>query len=121
MEYIAKLRLFIWRNKFLILFLILSIFLRFYELSIRSHFGWDEVNNAWAAQNIIVNHEFPLLGFQAKMNSGIYIGHYYYLISIVYFLTDLNPIASGIMVGITSIFTFFIIFYVSKKLLSINV
>lgn len=122
MEYIAKLRLFIWRNKFLILFLILSIFLRFYELGVKSHFGWDEVNNAWAAHNIIVNHEFPLLGFQAKMNSGIYIGpYYYYLIAVVYFLTDLNPIASGIMAGITSIFTFLILFYISKKLVSINV
>jgi len=113
-----------WANKILTLFLltfILLIFLRFYQLDIRSHFGWDEVNNAWAAKNIIVDKEFPLLGFQAKMNSGIYIGpYYYYLVAIVYFLTDLDPIASGIMAGITSIFTFLTLFYVAKKLLSIN-
>ena len=88
----------------------------------RSHFEWDQVNNAWAAKNIIVNHEFPLLGFQAKGNSGIYIGpYYYYLISIVYFFTGLDPIASGIIAGITSIFTFLTLFYISKKLFSVNV
>lgn len=112
-------------NKILILFfllLALSIFLRFYQLSERSHFGWDEVNNAWAANSIIVNHEFPLIGFQAKGNSGIYIGpYYYYLIAIIYYLTNLNPIASGIMAGLTSIFTFLTLFYISRKLFSANV
>lgn len=73
-------------------------------------------------KNIIVSHAFPLVGFQAKVNSGIYIGpYYYYLIAIVYFLTNLNPIASGITAGITSIFTFLTLFYISKKLFSVNV
>ena len=95
--------------------------LRFYDLDTRTPFGFDQVNNAWAAKNIIVNHEFPILGFQAKVNSGIYIGpYYYYLIAIVYFLTNLNPIASGVIAGITSIFTFFTLFYISKKLFFVN-
>lgn len=106
---------------FIFIFIIL-LFLRFYDIETRSQFGWDEVNNAWAAKNIIVNHEFPLLGFQAKMNSGIYIGpYYYYLIAIVYFFTGLDPIASGIIAGITSIFTFLTLFYISNKLFSVNV
>lgn len=112
-------------HKVLILFfllLILSIFLRFCQLDTRIHLGWDEINNAWAAKNIIVDHEFPLIGFQAKLNSGIYIGpYYYYLIAIVYYLTDLSPIASGIMAGITGIFTFLVLFFISKKLFSANV
>ena len=104
------------------LLFVLSIFLRFHQLDERSHFAWDEVNNAWAAKNIIVEHEYPLVGFQAKLNSGIYIGPlYYYLISVFYFLTDLDPIASGIFAGITSIFTFFTIFFITKKLFSLNV
>lgn len=106
----------------LIFIFIILLFLRFYDIETRSQFGWDEVNNAWAAKNIIVNHEFPLLGFQAKMNSGIYIGpYYYYLVAIVYFFTGLDPIASGIIAGITSIFTFLTLFYISKKLFSANV
>lgn len=124
-KYVANLASVFLKNKVLILFfllLTLSIFLRFYQLDTRIHFGWDQVNNAWAAKNIIVNHKFPLIGFQAKVNSGIYIGpYYYYLIAIVYFFTDLNPIASGIIAGITSIFTFLTLFYISRKLFLANV
>lgn len=111
-------------KKWLLLFVLflLSIFLRFYDIETKSPFGWDQLNNAWAAQKIIVNHDFPLLGFEGKGNSGIYIGPlYYYLISIAYFLTNLDPIASGIFAGITSIFTFFVLFYFTKKLFSFNI
>lgn len=110
------------KNKSLIVVLvifILELFLRFYQIDQRSPFGYDQVDNAWAAKNIIVNHSFPLVGFVAKGNTGIYIGPlYYYLISIVYFIFDLNPISSGVFAGITSIFTFWSIFYVVKKLFS---
>ncbi|OGH14291.1 MAG: hypothetical protein A2687_01545 [Candidatus Levybacteria bacterium RIFCSPHIGHO2_01_FULL_38_26] len=116
--------LFVYRYKNAIIFgvlFFLLLYLRFYELETRSPFGWDQVNNAWAAQRIIVNHDFPLLGFQAKLNSGIYIGPlYYYFISIFYTVTNLDPIASGIAAGVTSIFTFLTLFYVTKKLFSIN-
>src|SRR3989344_4727818 len=116
---------FIFKNKiFLLVFIVflVHLFLRFYQIDIRSPFGYDQVDNAWAAMNIIVNHKFPLLGFQAKGNSGIYIGPiYYYFISIFYFVTNLNPIASGIAAGVTSIFTFLTLFYIIKKLFSINV
>ncbi len=122
---ITSLTLRLWPNKVSVLFfliLVLLIFLRFYEIDTRNSFAFDQVNNAWAAKNIIVNHKFPLLGFQAKVNSGIYIGpYYYYLIAIVYFLTDLNPIASGIIAGITSIFTFLTLFYIAKRLFSVDV
>lgn len=104
----------------LILFFIFVVLLssRFYKLD-ESPFNWDQVNNAWAAQNIIVEHKFPLIGFQAKLNSGIYVGPiYYYLISVFYFITNLDPTASGIFAGITSIFTFLTIFYITKKLFS---
>lgn len=110
------------KNKLLIIVLvifILELFLRFYQIDQRSPFGYDQVDNAWAAKNIIVDHSFPLVGFVAKGNSGIYIGPlYYYLIAIVYLIFDLNPISSGIFAGITSIFTFWSIFYVVKKLFS---
>lgn len=126
-EYTYKRRIFNliykYRKSFLILFIfIVSFFLRFYGLDNKYPFEWDQVDNAWAAQNIIVEHKFPLVGFQAKLNSGIYIGPiYYYLISIFYFFTNLDPIASGIFAGATSIFTFFIVFFITKKLFSFNV
>lgn len=101
---------------------LLEVFLRFYQIDLKSPFGYDQVDNAWAAKNIIVNHWFPLVGMVAKGNSGIYIGpFYYYLISIFYFLTNLNPIASGIFAGITSIFTFWVLYYVAKKIFNTKV
>lgn len=104
------------------LIFLLEVFLRFYQIDQKSPFGYDQVDNAWAAKNIIVNHWFPLVGMVAKGNSGIYIGpFYYYLISIFYLLTNLNPIASGILAGFTSIFTFWVLYYVAKKIFNTQV
>lgn len=117
--------LFLYKYKnWILLFILfaLEVFLRFHKMETKNPFGWDQVDNAWAAQKIIVNHDFPLLGFQAKHNSGIYIGPlYYYLITIFYFFTNLDPIASAIFAGLTSIFTFFVLFFFTKKLFSFNV
>jgi len=98
---------------------IVHVFFRFYLLKERLNFNWDQVDNAWHAKDIIVSHKYPLLGMVAKGNSGIYIGPlYYYLIAVVYWAFNMSPIASGIMAGLTSIFTFFVIFYVAKKIFS---
>lgn len=113
------------KNRILLLVLVIflfELFLRFYQMELKNPFGYDQVDNAWAAQKIIVHHELPLVGMAAKGNSGIFLGpFYYYLISIFYWITNLNPIASGIFAGLTSIFTFWVIFYVAKKLFSIEV
>ena len=99
--------------------LIIHSFFRFYQLGSRNTFGWDQVDNAWAAKDIIVDHRLPLLGMQAKLNAGFYIGPlYYYLIAIFYFLTNLDPIASGLFVGATSIFTITILFLITRKIFS---
>ncbi len=104
---------------FLSIIFIAHLFFRFYQIEERNTFGWDQVDNAWAAKNIIVDHNYPLLGMTAKGNSGVQIGPaYYYLIAIFYFFTNLDPIASGIFAGVTSILTFLLLFYVAKKLFS---
>jgi 4-amino-4-deoxy-L-arabinose transferase-like glycosyltransferase len=106
----------------LMVIFIAHLFFRFYLLSERLSFGWDQVDNAWAAKSIIVDHKYPLLGMVAKGNSGFNIGPlYYYLIAIVYWVFRLNPIASGVTAGLTSIFTFFVIYFVTKKLFSQNI
>jgi len=113
---------FLKKNKVLVVVFIIFLFelvLRFYQLDQRNPFGYDQVDNAWAAKDILVNHNFPLVGMVAKGNSGIYIGPiYYYLISIFYYLTNLNPIASALFAGVTSIFTFWTLFYFVKKLIN---
>ena len=99
-----------------------EIFLRTYQINIKNPFGYDQVDNAWAAKNIVVNHWFPLVGMVAKADSGVYIGPlYYYFISIFYWLFNLNPIASQAVAVVSSIFTFFVLYYVIKKLFSTEI
>lgn len=101
---------------------LLSFFLRIYEIESRSPFGWDQVDNAWKAKNIIVNNEYPLLGMQAKGSSGIFIGpFYYYFVAIFYFITNLDPIASGIVAGVSSLFSMIVLFFILKKTFSTGV
>ncbi|HVT01002.1 MAG TPA: glycosyltransferase family 39 protein [Patescibacteria group bacterium] len=110
----------VWKDKVLVAVIILfviELFLRCYQIDIKNPFGYDQVDNAWAAKNIIVNHRYPLVGMVAKTNSGIYIGPaYYYLISVLYFVFNLNPVASAVMAILTSIFTFWSIYFVFKKI-----
>lgn len=122
---LSKLLKLVKKNKAITLVLVIfffEIFLRFYQIDQKNPFGYDQVDNAWAAQNIIVHHHFPLVGMVAKGNSGIFLGpFYYYLISIAYWVTNLNPIASGIFAGLTSIFTFWVLFYTVRKLFSLDI
>lgn len=113
------------RNLFLaalvVLFLV-HLFFRFYGLESYHQFGWDQVDNAWAAKNIIVEHKLPLVGMVAKQNSGFYIGPlYYYYISLFYLITNLDPFASYLIAGVSSIITFFVLYYFIKKLTSKSV
>lgn len=113
---------FILENKILFFIFLCELFLRIYQIDQKNPFGYDQVDNAWAAKNIIVDHNLPLVGMVAKGNSGMYIGpFYYYLVAFFYWIFDLNPIASGAIAVVTSIFTFWTIYFVIKKLFNIKV
>ncbi len=101
---------------FLIL-LILHIFLRGYNLFQKASLQWDQVDSAWAAKSIIVDKHFLINGPVAKGNSGIYMGPlYFYAISIFYFFTNLDPIASPLFQFSLSIINLAVLFFVTKKL-----
>jgi 4-amino-4-deoxy-L-arabinose transferase-like glycosyltransferase len=100
----------------MLLFLI-HIFFMFYNLEKWASFSWDQVDNAWAALRILVAHKYPLLGMVAKQNSGFYIGPlYYYLVAVFYFFTRLDPIASPILAGCTALFSYWVIYEVSRRI-----
>ncbi len=102
---------------FFFLLLALHIFFRFYKLFERASLGWDQVDSAWAAKSILVDKNYWLKGPVVKGNSGIYMGPlYYYLITPFYALTNLDPIASAIFAGITSIISFFVLYFVTQKI-----
>lgn len=110
---------FSYKYSFLVFFLlfIALVVTRFYDLGGKSVFGYDQVDNAWAAKNIIVDHVLPTIGMQAKGNTGFFIGpYYYYLLVPFYYLLNLNPIASGFVAGFTAIFTFFVTYFVTKNI-----
>lgn len=101
----------------LALILVTHIFLRFYLLKEKSNLTWDQVDSAWAAKSIIVDKHFLINGPVAKGNSGIYMGPiYFYLITIFYFFTNLDPIASPIFQGVLSILNLLVVYIVTKKL-----
>lgn len=107
---------------FIFLFLaILSLhtFTRFYEFTKRADFGWDQVDNAWATYNILVKKQYPLVGMEGKLNSGIFIGPlYYYFITSFYYFSNHDPIVSPLIAGITSLLGLVTLFYVTKKILN---
>ncbi len=99
-----------------VLFLVHAFFM-FYNLEKWASFGWDQVDNAWASMHILISHTYPLLGMVAKQNSGLYIGPlYYYLAAVFYFFTRLDPIASPILAGVTALFSFWVIYGVSRRI-----
>jgi len=104
----------------LILFLLLlsiQIFTRFSYTDTKSDFSWDQIDNAWAAKNIIYDHKLPLVGMQAKGNTGFYIGpYYYYLIVPFYLATDLDPYASIVIAGLTSILMFLLTYFLVRDM-----
>lgn len=105
-----------------ILLLGVQIFTRFSYPDTKSDFSWDQIDNAWAAKNIIYDHKLPLVGMQAKGNTGFYIGpYYYYLITPFYIATDLDPYASIIIAGFTSIVMFFLTYLLVKSMLGENI
>ncbi len=107
--------------KFIVLgLIIIGAFFRFYQLDSRMQFNWDQIRDAWVMKDIIDDNKFPLLGPVAKGTSGFYIGpSYYYLLSPFYIFTNLDPIASGIFVGVVSIVTLIILYEVVKRTFSI--
>lgn len=101
---------------------ICHLFFRFYNLEKWASFNWDQIDNAWAAAKILIAHKYPLVGMVAKQNSGMYIGPlYYYVVAVFYKLTDMNPIAAPIIAAVTSLFSFGVIYTVTKKLFSAQI
>lgn len=111
-----------WYRAVFLFLLSLHIFLRLYDLNGRMQFTWDQVKNAWVMKDMIVDHRFPLVGMVAKLNTGFYIGPaYYYLLAPFYYLFGLEPTAGGVFAATVSAISFFILFWVTKRLFSSTV
>lgn len=108
------------KHKLKILFLLLLsvfIFFRFYNLEKFTALGWDQADSAWAAKSILYDNPLRTEGVPIKGNTSVFMGPlYYYMVTPIYFLTNMDMIASSIFAGIISIISFVIFFYITKKL-----
>lgn len=106
------------KKDFVILFIIVicAAFLRFYNLSDRLSFDWDQENFAWQAKEMIVDHKFTLIGTNTSIG-GMYLGPFYtYLSNFFYFLFQMNPIGGGVLSIIFGLLTIIALYIVNLSL-----
>lgn len=114
----------IWKNiKFsridlaiILLIILLSGFLRFYNLSGLQHFTYDQARDALFIKRIIVDHKFRLIGTQSSI-PGLYTPPmYYYLMAPFLFVFKLNPVGLDYATAIFGLLTVVLLYYLLKKL-----
>src|SRR3989344_9502 len=107
------------KHSVFLLFLIISIFglyIRFYPMQQTLAFGWDQGRDAWAVYNI-VNGEHSLKGPRTGVGD-FYLGPaYFYILAPFYILANIDPMGAVYFNISATAITFFIIFYVTKKIL----
>ncbi len=109
------------KPEYILLFLIFAafVFTRFYNLDKRIIFGWDQEQFSTQIKDIIVNHNFTLLGPRVTNDLGFFLAPYltYFLVPL-YFITNLHPIALFYWTIIVNILFFIISFIAVKRLFS---
>lgn len=98
--------------------LFLNVLLRFYQLEQLLGLGWDQVRDAWAMQDILINGNLPLLGPRTGIGHFFLGPAYYYLLVPFYYLFHLDPIAGGYFAGMVSCLTLCVLFLVTRKIFS---
>lgn len=99
--------------EFLLLFLLIvvSAFIRFYQINRLDFFTYDQARDALYIKRILVDHKFRLIGTQSSI-PGLYTGPaYYYLMAPFLFLFNLSPIGIDFATAIFGVLTVFLIYY----------
>lgn len=106
--------------KVIVVFLLIAFaLLRFWDITGRTQFTWDQVENAWVMKSMLVDGVLPLEGMVAKLNSGFRIGPaYYYLLAPFYAAFGLDPIAGRVFAGVVAVVSAIVFFLLWRKLFS---
>ncbi len=100
-----------------ILIFFLFIFFRFYNLSNRFIFDWDQEYLSNFLKNIIVNHDLILIGHRATSETGFFFGPYFeYLFVPFYFFSRMHPNGLISFIYLINIVFFAVAYLVIKKL-----
>lgn len=105
----------------LCLFIIVGIIFRFYNLRYNTQFNWDQENLlAYPARSIIIDHKLTLIGAPTGVGD-LRIGPLYsYLAAVVFFFTNMDPIAAPILSGLLSTITVTVGILIIKNITNIE-
>jgi hypothetical protein len=96
-------------NLCLVLILAVGLFMRLYNFEKSFSFAHDQDLYSWIAKDIVINHHQRLVG-QVTSVDGVFIGgFYYYLMSIFYAISGMNPLSAVIpltAIGLFNIWSF---------------
>lgn len=99
----------------LYLILTLALALRFWNLSEYLYFNLDEERDLFIIRKILIDHHPTLIG--GSVPGGIYLGPgYFYITSILAFISRMNPVGLGAVAAILGVLTVVLIYIVGKKL-----
>lgn len=106
----------LWTNRVLLLILMLAAFLRFYKLGDLFHWTLDEEFWSYIPFNIASGYHIPLIGGHIS-GTGLYSGPLFvWLMAIVFFLTQGNPLGIAVFVSMLGVVTTALTYFVGKTL-----
>ena len=101
----------------ILLILILACLLRIYKLEELFYFTYDESVPAFVGRRLILWHHIPLIGGVTPF--GFHLAPYFYwFLSIILWIGNLNPLAWGSTAALISIFTTYLFYKVGSSLSS---
>src|SRR5947209_4719443 len=101
-------------NIFLLILLCLAGFLRLYKIDQYMTFLGDEGRDAITVYNILHGH-LTLLGPTASVGGFFHGPIYYYLCAPFFFLFNMSPVGSSIMVALLSVTTIWLIYKIGSE------
>lgn len=100
----------------ILIIVLLSGFLRFYNLSGLHNFSYDQARDALYIKRMIVDHKFRLIGTQSSI-PGLYTPPFYYYLMLPFLLvSNLNPLGLDYATAFFGVATAVLIFFVLLKL-----
>jgi 4-amino-4-deoxy-L-arabinose transferase-like glycosyltransferase len=103
------------KNFILIIILLIGAFFRFYRIDGYMEFLGDQGRDVSIIRNFLQNGDLFFIGPQTSIGN-MYLGPYfYYLIAPALFLANYNPVGPAIFIGLISLATIFLIYFVGQR------
>lgn len=111
-----KIMVFLKANYLILLIILLSLLLRFWNFWELIHFTFDEELEAFIVKNIATFYHFPAIGISVAP-VGIHLSPvFYYLASIPFYIGNLNPFVWGMFASALGVFTTWVVYYTNLRL-----